>query len=101
MANSKIKLPRPDPRSDTRGLPGRDQDPARGKYPAGYQEMLGSPMNTRDHPADSGHTATEHYSGDQLNSVYDALGPKTTYQTETAQMGQSVSISESVPRREE
>lgn len=95
---SKVPTPREDPRYSGSEGEMRRSNAQRG--PSGYQEYQGSLTNVRDHPSDTGHQATEHYDR-HIKDVYDALGPKTTYQMETRQMGQAVDISENVPRKEE
>lgn len=69
--------------------------------PRGYEQMRGNPQDVKDHPAYNKPDATEHYDGTALGDALTALGPKTTYQQETRQMGNAVDISESVPRRGE
>lgn len=96
MAKDKIKIPRPDPRYQ--GMPDL---PLRSKA-----METGEAMDVRDHPAHSGHKATYQHDGTDLGtetfkSFTDALGPKATYATENRQMGSSIDISESVPRRED
>lgn len=81
MAKDKIKvrLPKPDPR--------------------GYENMQGSPMDVKSHPAYDKPDATEHYDGTALGDTFSALGPKAAYNLETRNMATAVDISESVPRR--
>lgn len=68
--------------------------------PRGYENMRSSPMDVKDHPADTGHQATEHYAGDQVfKDITSQLGPKASYRQETNSMASSVAISEGVPRR--
>lgn len=70
--------------------------------PRGYSNLQGSPMDVRDHEADSGHTATEHYQGDQaFKSITEGLGPKTSYKIETRQMYDANNISEAMRKDEQ
>lgn len=64
--------------------------------PRGYENMRGSPLDVREHPTYNKPDATEHYDGTALGDAFTALGPKTTYQQETRQMGSAVDISEKV-----
>lgn len=69
--------------------------------PRGYENMQGTPMDVKDHPAYNKPTATEDYDAHQLGteafkSVTDAMGPKASYRAETTQMNQALDISESL-----